>query len=431
MFAPFSMKTWAFLSCLSLLPLTATAADAADLKFEIVNVDPQPGKVVYAVTAADVDGDGKTDAVAVTEEDVFWYQAPDWNRRVILRGQTATDNVCIAPQQIDGDGKIDFALGAGWPRNGGTIQWLSRGESLDEPWQVHPIAAQPWTHRMRWGNMLQTADGSKQLIVSPLNATRGPGVHLMAYQIPEDPKRDRWKPTLINAQMDRLHNHWCTTAGELGWSDLAAETPVTLTASQSGVHAIVPAGALASPETNQQQADTADDGAASPQGQTPRFVAYPVTGGASGDEPAGPGAGEVKPGRLADGTRFLVTIEPMHGTHAVLYRLGDSLAGAQPQRTVLTDQLRGGHAVWCANLDQDADDEVVVGHREPNPQVGIYVFDHQDDGSWSGQAIDPDGVACEDLIVADFDGDGRGDILAGGRATHNVRLYLNRGAVER
>ena len=29
-------------------------------------------------------------------------------------------------------------------------------------------------------------------------------------------------------------------------------------------------------------------------------------------------------------------------------------------------------------------------------------------------------------MVADLDGDGRNDIIAGGRATHNVKIYRNR-----
>jgi hypothetical protein len=33
----------------------------------------------------------------------------------------------------------------------------------------------------------------------------------------------------------------------------------------------------------------------------------------------------------------------------------------------------------------------------------------------------------EDLVVADFNGDGRPDVAAGGRATHNVRIYWNKG----
>jgi hypothetical protein len=39
--------------------------------------------------------------------------------------------------------------------------------------------------------------------------------------------------------------------------------------------------------------------------------------------------------------------------------------------------------------------------------------------------VDAGGVATEDLVVADFNGDGRLDIVAGGRATHNVKLYVN------
>jgi hypothetical protein len=31
------------------------------------------------------------------------------------------------------------------------------------------------------------------------------------------------------------------------------------------------------------------------------------------------------------------------------------------------------------------------------------------------------------LQLVDFDGDGRPDIVAGGRSTHNVKVYMNRG----
>jgi hypothetical protein len=34
-------------------------------------------------------------------------------------------------------------------------------------------------------------------------------------------------------------------------------------------------------------------------------------------------------------------------------------------------------------------------------------------------------MACEDLQVADLDGDGRLDIVAAGRATHNHKIYFN------
>ena len=44
----------------------------------------------------------------------------------------------------------------------------------------------------------------------------------------------------------------------------------------------------------------------------------------------------------------------------------------------------------------------------------------------TGHVIDDGGVGCEDLVAADLDGDGRPDIIAGGRATHNVKIYWNR-----
>jgi hypothetical protein len=43
--------------------------------------------------------------------------------------------------------------------------------------------------------------------------------------------------------------------------------------------------------------------------------------------------------------------------------------------------------------------------------------------------MDAGGMATEDLMVADLTGDNRPDIVAGGRGTHNVKLYVNEGPV--
>src|SRR5437773_1549008 len=68
--------------------------------------------VGYAVLLVDVDGDGKKDIVVVDQTRVVWYQNPTWKKRTIIDGGTKPDNVCIDAYDIDGDGKIDFALGA-------------------------------------------------------------------------------------------------------------------------------------------------------------------------------------------------------------------------------------------------------------------------------------------------------------------------------
>ena len=42
-----------------------------------------------------------------------------------------------------------------------------------------------------------------------------------------------------------------------------------------------------------------------------------------------------------------------------------------------------------------------------------------------GNLFDENTMACEDLVLADLDGDGKLDIIAAGRATKNVKIYWN------
>src|SRR5881275_2493505 len=133
------------------------APTAAFPHFDVKEIEKGLG-VGYAVRLVDVNNDGKKDIVVVDQRRVVWYENPTWKRRTIIEGQTRPDNVCIAAHDIDGDGQIDLALGAGWnPSNtktGGTLQWLKRGKTLDEPWSVYPIDSEPTIHRIRFINVL-------------------------------------------------------------------------------------------------------------------------------------------------------------------------------------------------------------------------------------------------------------------------------------
>jgi len=80
-------------------------------------------------------------------------------------------------------------------------------------------------------------------------------------------------------------------------------------------------------------------------------------------------------------------------------------------------------------------DQIVVGWRamnRPGMKVGIKLFSPRDpEGkAWRQTLIDDNTMACEDLALADLNGDGKLDIVAAGRATKNVKVYFNEGAVK-
>lgn len=385
-----SLFLLAIFSLLIERPARVSVAAEAFPTFKAQVIDPEIGKVCYAVTLADVDGDSRDDIVAVGDVRVRWYQAPHWQAHTIIEGQTPKDNVTIAPADIDGDGKIDFALGAGWTTIG-TLHWLRRGASLDEPWEVRSIGEERWLHRARFADVL--GRGRPQLVISPLNATQGDGVRLTAFEIPADPTSERWPATVLDSEMNAMHNHWHTDFDGDGAID-------TLTASREGIHLIRRSG----------------DG----------WSRTKLGDGAASDDPAKRGAGEIKTGRTKDGATFITTVEPMHGDTLAVYT-APATAGELWSRHVIDSGFIRGHALWTADLDGDGADEIVFGHSDTpeTPGVNAYQASDASGANWQKHVIDAGGMATEDLIVGDVTGDGRADIIAGGRATRNVKLYVN------
>ena len=86
-----------------------------------------------------------------------------------------------------------------------------------------------------------------------------------------------------------------------------------------------------------------------------------------------------------------------------------------------------GHALWTEDFNGDGTDEIAFGHSDTPQKFGVNVYRAAiaDGTEWKKQILDEGGIATEDLVVADLTGDGRPDIVAGGRGTHNVKLYVN------
>ncbi len=388
----------AFAVFIFVLGFSLRAAEPGLPKFEAQVIDSKI-EIGYATAVADIDGDGKPDILVVDKKQVAWYHNPDWTRHVICENVTKQDNVCIAVKDIFGTGKAEIAIGAEWNPgdtvNSGSVHYLIPPADRTQKWEVVTLPHEPTVHRMKW---VQFADGKYKLVVAPLhgrgnkNNAGENGSKILAYTMPANPK-DEWKTEVIDDSMHLTHNF-----DPVEWNGQPGQE-------------IVLAG-----KENILLCEHAADG-------------WKKTPLISKGEQGFDGAGEVRVGKGPGGARILATVEPFHGTKAAIYT--SPAAGAKFwTRHVIEEGLKDGHAVACADLVGLGYDQVLVGWRLPNPagKVGInmYLPPAQADGEWKKVIVDDNTMACEDLVVADLNGDGRLDIVASGRATHNLVIYWNK-----
>jgi len=361
-------------------------------KFEAQLIDDKVS-IGYGLAIGDVDGDRKPDILMADKKQYVWYRNGDWKRFVMVENLTESDNVCIAARDIDGDGKVEVAVGAQWnpsetsdPLKSGSVHYLIRPKDPTLPWTPVKLHHEPTIHRMRW---VKATNNRYHLIVLPLHGRgnkngEGAGVKVIAYEVPADPKGS-WKYTVIDESMHLTHNMDVLDIGNSerlyvgGKEGIKIFTYVNGAWSSSGPDWFV-------------------------QGQS---------------------FGEVRVARGKGETIRMTGIEPMHGTQLTVYDSKDT-----SKRMLLTSGLNQGHALGVSDLLNLGNNQVVVGWREPDAEkkvgVKIYVPQNPEGTSWKDYWVDDNGMACEDLQLADLDGDGKKDIIAAGRSSHNLKIYWNK-----
>lgn len=388
----------------------AFAADVPAPKFNAVTIDDKI-QIGYGVTVADVDGDKLPDILLADKNQIVWYQNPgaeksatagSWRKHIIAENLTKLDHVCIAAADINDDGKCEIAVGAGWnpgdTEKSGAVFYLIAPVDRTQKWEPVALHHEPTVHRMRW--VKDPATGVYQLIVVPLHGRgnkggAGVGVNVLAYKKPADP-RQPWTTSVVNDALHMTHNFdplidGKGAAGEILLGGKEGTFRVNLNDPKASVQ-------LGGNESN--------------------------------------GAGEVRAGKLTAALPFFATVEPMHGNNLVVYI--KPRPDAKPatttlwNRLVLDPTLVDGHALACGDLLGLGRDQIVVGWRamgNASAKVGIKIFTPLDaDGkTWRPTLVDDNTMACEDLCLADLNADGKLDIIAAGRGTKNVKIYLNLG----
>jgi hypothetical protein len=383
--------------CIILTVLTSHSF-AAPPAFRPQTIDDKI-QIGYGLAIADVQGDGKPDILLADKTQIVWYQNPTWEKHVIAENLTEKDNVCIAARDIDGDGKCEIAVGAQWQpsdtENSGAVFYLIAPEDRTQKWEAVRLPHEPTTHRMKW---VQRSQDRFDLVVVPLHGRgnkngEGAGVKILAYQKPANP-RDEWKTEVISDSMHLTHNFDVLPAtqnhedliigGKEGWSAHHAAN---------------------------------------------EWKTIADTGISHQENPELKGVGEIRQGKLR-GMPFVTSIEPMHGNQVVVHTTSQTAgSGRETVRTVIDTTLNDGHALATADLLKLGHDQIVVGWRANAnrlAKVGIKLYIPKDDGrEWESHLIDDNTMACEDLMVADLNGDNKPDLIASGRRTQNVVIYWN------
>jgi hypothetical protein len=389
------MKPLPILLALVALALGRPSLAQPQAKFRAQLLDDQVA-IGYGLAIGEVDGDGRPDILLADKKQFVWYRNGDWKRFVLAENLTQHDNVCLAARDLDGDGRVEIAVGAQWnpaetsdTTQSGAVFWLQRPADPTQLWATHSLPAEPTVHRMRW---VQVGPGKFCLVVAPLHGRgnrdgRGAGVHVWAYEPPAGwPSQagGAWQRRLVDSTMHITHNFEVEEARRgtrlyLG----GAEGVKVLSATKAG----------------KWQAD--------------------------GWVQQTHGASEVKRGRLGKKSDFFATVEPFHG-NVVSVWLPE---GQGHRRQPLGEDLAQGHALALADLLGLGHPQVVVGWRLPNPGrktgIRLYVPTGPSLGQWEARLVDEGGMACEDLQVADLNADGKPDIIASGRATTNLKIYWN------
>lgn len=387
-----------------LRPSARGADDAATVapEFAPLTVDATVG-IGYGLAISDIDGDRRPDIILADKDVLAWYRNPSWTRHILVERLTELDHVCVAAEDVDGDGRAEVVAGAGWNPGdtftSGALFYLKPGEDRTQRWTPVRLAHDPTIHRIHWARHPQ---GGFDLLSLPLHGRgnrngRGDGVRFLAYHPPED-REQAWTTTT-------LHKAWHATHNFDVLPRPAGRGDELLVAAREGVFWLTPG------EGTWRVQPLATNGPGMPE-----FV----------------GAGEVRAGWLGQRVTMVATIEPMHGNQLVVYT-PPSVNDPSPlwQRRVIDDTLVDGHALACGDVLGLGQDQIVAGWRamnRPGSRVGIRLYQALDPAGerWKAHVIDDNEMACEDLKLADLDGDGDLDIIAAGRATRNLRIYDNR-----
>jgi hypothetical protein len=336
----------------------------------------------YQVLAADLNGDGRPDLIALASglPNLDWFENPGaanqpWARHTLAGGFRQLINVAYlaqpTPQLL-----VAHEFSNVPAKSVGVISLLTPGKDVREAWSVREIHRLPTSHRLR------TVNGV--FVNAPLS---DPGTTPPDYRgaIPLTTYPNLVPTVISSADSGVMHGISVSDFDGDGREDL-------LTASFTGIHWLR-ARSDGSFERNLLHAGS------------PK--AWPLSG-----------SSDVTVVRVK-GKKYLASIDPWHGNEFAVY----TPQGKGYVRQVLDDKLSEGHTVLAVDLDGDGNEEVIYGARREGGSLRLARLLK---GKWKIESILEGKIGTASCVAADFDSDRRTDVACIGSASQNLLVLYNR-----
>lgn len=342
----------------------------------------------YQVVPHDVNRDGRPDLIALASRmnELVWFENPGWQRHVLAEGMERMINLAACPGMEEIVVAYQFANNPS--ASIGAVDVLRPNQDRTRPWTRTEIDRLPTSHRLRCAFL--EGDGRPVVVNAPLaGATARPPeyqekIPLVFY------RPGLWRRELIGEQLQGvLHGILIHDWNGDGRDDV-------LTASFEGIHIYS-------------------------HGRDGTWSLQRIAAGNPEPWPKS-GSSDVAAGRLGR-RRFLVAIEPWHGSQVVVYLP----EGRQWNRTIIDDSLTDGHTILAVDLDGDGRDEIVTGHRGGTRGVHIYTAADRNGSAWRREILEQGTIAAAACAAVDLNADGRPDLACIGQATANLKWYENLG----
>jgi len=161
-------------------------------------------------------------------------------------------------------------------------------------------------------------------------------------------------------------------------------------------------------------------------GKDGKWIRTQVTKGDETPYPDG-GSSDLSPGMMSK-KRFFAAIEPFHGNIVAVYQQDGKGAW---QRNVIDTELDHGHSLVVADVDGDGNAEIVAGGTQGGKKLYLYKATDATGQKWQRSTLD-DAISANSCVAADINGDKNMDVACIDNTTpFNLKWYQFSGPVGR